>query len=100
MRLTIFSMILSLSILAINCKGVKVSSAECEPIVKKIIETFEKQAITENATEEEISQKKAEFDVQKQAILPMLEKECMSGKYDLKCLESIQNIATIQTCKK
>lgn len=93
-------MILAIAIFSINCKGSKVSSEECKPIVTKIIDTFEKQAMPADAPEEQIAENKQKFEATKPAVISMIEKECMSGKYDLKCLENIQNIATIQTCKK
>lgn len=80
--------------LAMNCKGSSVSSAECEPIVNKLFENVSKELAKEKPEEaEKISMLKA-------TLLPTIQKECMSGKYNLDCLGKANNIAALQACKK
>jgi len=74
-----------------NCKGNQYSKKECEPIVNQMIENFSRNLKPEEA--EKLSALKVQ-------LIPTLQKECMSGKYDLECLKQSTNVMGIQTCKK
>ena len=84
-----------ISLLAIvafaNCKGNQYSKKECEPIVSQMLVNFSK-----NLKPEEV-EKLSALKVQ---LIPTLQKECTSGKYDLECLKQSSNVMAIQTCKK
>ncbi|MCE9500993.1 MAG: TIGR04454 family lipoprotein [Leptospira sp.] len=77
--------------LAINCKGSSVSSAECEPVVNKLFENLSKELKPEEV--DKISMLKA-------TMMAGIQKECMSGKYNLDCLAKATNLAASQNCKK
>ncbi len=77
--------------ITMNCKGSSVSSAECEPIVNKLIENIMKEMKPEEVEK---------FSMLKATMVPSIQKECMSGKYNLDCLSKASNIAALQACKK
>ncbi|MBE7413597.1 MAG: TIGR04454 family lipoprotein [Leptospiraceae bacterium] len=91
MKKILFLIVVVGFVLTMNCKGSSVSSAECEPIVNKLFENLSKELKPEEA--EKVSMMKA-------TLLPTIQKECMSGKYDLDCLSKATNIAALQACKK
>ncbi len=65
-----------------------VSEAECAPVVQVMFENF-----SELAPEGDI-------DKEKMVLIPMLQKECQSGKYELSCLSNVKSIAELRVCKK
>ncbi|HNI99860.1 MAG TPA: TIGR04454 family lipoprotein, partial [Leptospiraceae bacterium] len=90
MRKTAYLLIL-LAALVANCGGGKsISPAECTPVVESMIENFKK-----------LNPDKAEeFEKNKLMIVPALQKECESGKFDLTCLKNAKDPIAIQSCKK
>jgi len=85
------AMLLSLIAGMGNCKGNQYSSAECEPVINQMLVNF-----TKDLQPEEVDK----LATLKSQLLPMLQKECMSGKYELECLKNATNIASLQVCKK
>jgi small lipoprotein (TIGR04454 family) len=73
----------------LNCKDNSVSEAECTPVVQSMFDTFAKATPNES-----------DLEKSKMMLMPMLMKECQSGKYNLECLQNSKNITEIQTCKK
>lgn len=85
-------LILSLAIFSLTllgaCKDTSISEAECSPVVDTMFENF-KTAMPEG-----------EADKAKVVLLPMLQKECQSGKYKLDCLQTAKTLPELQLCKK
>lgn len=72
----------------VTCKDTSVSEAECTPVVQAMFENFSKLA------------PEGDIDKAKMVLIPMLQKECQSGKYELSCLSSAKSIQELQLCKK
>ncbi|HMV81258.1 MAG TPA: TIGR04454 family lipoprotein [Leptospiraceae bacterium] len=66
------------------------SKAECAPVVESIIENFK--IVNPDKAEE--------IENQKSMIVPALQSECESGKYDLICMKNAKDPIAIQSCKK
>lgn len=90
MKKYIVLLLISASSLFINCNKDKVSAAECEPIVNNLMDKVKAEISAEQM---------AQFEAMKMTLQPTVQKECMSGKYNLDCLKNAANIAAIQTCK-
>jgi small lipoprotein (TIGR04454 family) len=73
-----------------NCKDKSISAAECTPVVEAMFENFKKMA----------PDSAEEADKKKMMLLPVLQKECESGKFDLACLKVAKDMMALQTCKK
>lgn len=87
LSIAIFALLLTFSA---NCGGGNVYTADqCE---KSLNTLFDK--IAEQSSEED----QAKFAPMKATLMGKLKKECMSGKFDLECLENANNIAAMQTC--
>ncbi|MDX1961134.1 MAG: TIGR04454 family lipoprotein [Leptospiraceae bacterium] len=84
-------LILSLCFAFSSCKDNSVSSAECTPVVEAMFENLKKMAPAD--AQEQVDQKKA-------MLIPVLQKECEKGVYDLNCLKNAKDIASLQLCKK
>jgi small lipoprotein (TIGR04454 family) len=91
MKITLTLLISLMALGLINCKGNSVSSAECAPVVQAMMENMS--SAVEGVSPEEQEKGKA-------MLLPVFQKECESGKYDLECLKTAKSIAALQTCKK
>jgi small lipoprotein (TIGR04454 family) len=72
----------------VNCKDNSVSEAECTPVVQTMFENFSKLA------------PEGDIEKAKMVLIPMLQKECQSGKYELQCLAGAKSIQELQLCKK
>jgi len=72
----------------INCKDNSVSEAECTPVVQSMFDNFSKAA------------PEGDIEKAKMMLVPMLQKECQSGKYNLDCLKNSKTITELQLCKK
>ena len=72
-----------------NCSQNKYSPAECEPVVQQLVDNLSK----------DLSEKEqSKLNALKSNMMPVLEKECMSGKYELECLKAAKNPLAIQAC--
>lgn len=78
-----------LSLFVFNCKDNSVSEAECTPVVQSMIDNLSK-AIPDMK----------DLEKTKMMLVPMFQKECQSGKYNLDCLKNVKNLQEVQTCKK
>lgn len=74
--------------LFLNCKDNSVSEAECTPVINSMLENFAKAA------------PEGDLEKIKVAIVPALQKECQSGKYNLDCLKNAKTPVELQSCKK
>ena len=88
MKNLILTLALLSLLLVINCKDNSVSEAECTPVVQSMFDNFSKAA------------PEGDMEKAKMMLLPMLQKECQSGKYGLDCLKNSKTIAELQLCKK
>lgn len=77
--------------LTVMCGGPKHSAEECAPIVEEMLT---------NLTAGQKADDTANIATMKATLVPVLQKECMSGKFDLTCLKSAKSIPAIQACKK
>ncbi|ASV13557.1 MULTISPECIES: TIGR04454 family lipoprotein [Leptospira] len=77
--------------LTVACPGSKHSAEECSPIVDEMLT---------NLTAGQKPEDAANIATMKATLVPVLQKECMSGKFDLTCLKSAKSIPAIQACKK
>jgi small lipoprotein (TIGR04454 family) len=87
----IFLILLTLVVATSNCKKNIISPEECAPVVQSMIENLS--SSMENVSPEEKEKAKA-------LVVPVFQKECESGKYDLNCLKSVKSVVELQTCKK
>ncbi|TGK32571.1 TIGR04454 family lipoprotein [Leptospira gomenensis] len=89
-------LMISLSVAAVlsmtvMCGGPKHTAEECAPIVEEMLT---------NLTAGQKAEDTANIATMKATLVPVLQKECMSGKFDLTCLKSAKSIPAIQACKK
>ncbi|EMM71538.1 putative lipoprotein [Leptospira weilii str. 2006001855] len=89
--LMIFLGALTVLSLTVACPGSKYSAEECAPIVDEMLT---------NLTAGQKPEDAASIATMKATLVPVLQKECMSGKFDLTCLKSAKSIPAIQACKK
>lgn len=80
-----------LTILLFQCKQRGYTSQECKPVMVKLLE-----AESQIAPPDQLEQVKS----LESSLLPMMEKECMSGDYELECLKQASSFESVQSCRK
>ena len=75
----------------LSCSQNKVSAEECESVVEELSKN-----LLDNLSEEE----KTKWNTLKSNMIPVLEKECRSGKYELSCLRNAKDPLSLRSCIK